>query len=794
VECQPFETLLEWAEGRLDPSAAALGHHVKHCLVCQMNLDQITDDADLRRRLDARKRIGFATIDPVVMGRIVDQFPSAKTLRQNADRGFGGAPPCEARGIPESKGDLGTIGQFRLLSELGRGGMGIVYRAWDESLRRVVALKVLRPERCEEVDRLRLIREAQLAARFRDDHAVNVYSVVNPEGGLPYLVMEYVEGPTLSELIASRDRPDTRRIASLIAEVASALEAAHAVGLIHRDVKPSNILIDLQTGRAKITDFGLARASNLSSSLSRDGLLAGTPTYMSPEQARGEPGLDGRTDVYSLGATLYEALTGMTPYRGAPHLVLRQIIEEDPRPPRLLNDQIPRDLETICLKAMAREPARRYQTAGALADDLRRWLRHESIQARPVSRAERAYRWCRRNPRVAGLAAALLVVFLMGFLGVLWQWRRAELHLKESQASFARARRAVDQFYTRFYEKGVLNVPGMEKVRHEVLGEMLQYYQDFLAEHRDDPSLRRELAETCSRIGSLTYQQANKADALIVIRQATSYLDTLLTVSPHDRELQKRMAACLGNLAAIEIDQRDLESSRLHFERAVRLLEPASNEEPDNHELRCRLGRLHGNLAKLLWTMNDMVQARTRYLQTMDIQKELLRKNPANLEYKSDLAMTCNNLYYVSDGPLEKQAWCEKALTLRKELVLVNPGNNYFQRNLARTYEIFGITQLAGNHHEDGLKSLEEGRRILQQVVVNEPVFKLAQDNLASLCATLGMALRNEGRIQEAIAAFDQSRATYQKLLQVSPDDAGFKGGLSMAEHEIALTAQKKKP
>ena len=157
---------------------------------------------------------------------------------------------------------------------------------------------------------------------------------------------------------------------------------------------------------------------------------------------------------------------------------------------------------------MAREPARRYQTAGALADDLRRWLRGESIRARPVGRVERSYRWCRRNPGVAGLAAALMVVFSTGFLGVFWQWRRAELHLRESHASFARARRAVDQFYTRFYEQGVLSVPGMETVRHDVLAEMLQYYQDFLAQHHDDPSLRRELAETCLRIGLLTFNRA----------------------------------------------------------------------------------------------------------------------------------------------------------------------------------------------------------------------------------------------------------------------------------------------
>ena len=310
---------------------------------------------------------------------------------------------------------------------------------------------------------------------------------------MPYVVMEYVQGPTLAELIGSKVRLEPRGVATLVAEIAVALEAAHSAGLIHRDVKPSNILIDEKTGRAKITDFGLARFQTVASGLTREGLVAGTPTYMSPEQAKGETQLDARTDVYSLGATLYEALTGEVPYRGAPHLVLRRVIEEDPRPLRQYTDQVPRDLETICLKSMAREPR-------APLPDLRRdggrparWLSGEPILARPTGRLERSFLWCRRNPRVAGLAALLLATFLVGFLAVTWQWRRAErnaqtarLNFKDSQASFDRARRAVDRYYTRFYEQGVLDVPGLEKVRHEVLGEMLDYYRDFLDQHQND--------------------------------------------------------------------------------------------------------------------------------------------------------------------------------------------------------------------------------------------------------------------------------------------------------------------
>ncbi len=420
---------------------------------------------------------------------------------------------------------------------------------------------------------MRLVREAQLASCLQNDHVVMIHAVVDPPDGLPYLVMELVSGPTLGQKIAADSRLAPREVATWVAQVADALHAAHTAGLIHRDVKPSNILIDERTGRAKITDFGLARAQSGQSRVTREGFIAGTPTYMSPEQARGESVLDPRSDIYSLGSTLYEALTGVTPYQGAPHLVLRRVIEEDPRPLRQLNDQVPRDMETICLKAMNREPGRRYQSADELAEDLRRWLRGEPIHARPTGSLERTWRWCRRNRRVAGLAASLVVVFVAGFLGVFWQWRRAEANavrarrqatradqmrqsaeanLEQARVNFQRARRAVDQFYTRFYEQGVLDVPGLEKVRQEILGEMLQYYKEFIDQHHDDPSLRRELADTCLRLAMTTYKLGSAADALGLLRRSLEDYELLAEATPSDTMIQTHISTCLGLIALLE--------------------------------------------------------------------------------------------------------------------------------------------------------------------------------------------------------------------------------------------------
>ncbi len=695
TNCLAEETLQSWLAGLLEPAEAdTVCAHVHDCARCQSLLDEQTEYSGLRRWLERGPENGAADLDAAALAGLIDRIQLALPATQ---AGPGLLPSSGSSTVAPSAvsiSDINQIATFRLLNELGRGGMGIVYRAWDESLQRLVALKVLKPGQTDETDRLRLVREARVTAQFRHEHAVMIHAVACPDDGLPYLVMEYVLGPTLAQLIETPERPEPRAIATWVAEVADALDAAHAVGLVHRDVKPSNILIEKATGRAKITDFGLARTETGPSSLTREGFLAGTPTYMSPEQARGSAGIDARTDVYSSGATLYQALTGEIPFRGAPHLVLRQVIEEDPLPPRRLSDRVPRDLETICLKAMAKEPARRYPSAAALASDLRHWLNGEPIQARPVGVFERGYRWVRRNPRVAGLAAALGIVFTAGFLGVVWQWRRAERNLKESQVNFERARRAVDQFYTRFYEQGILAVPGLEKVRRDVLGEMIQYYKDFLDQHRNDPALRLELAETCLRLGDLTKDQGNKKDALDVLRQAVQYFEQLPSGAGNDRRVQFGLHRSLQFMALMESDLGDVESARRDYQRGFRVLEKMVQNEPGNFKLKHELAVSLGNFANLCLVAKDKTEARRAYLQAMEIQRELVQQHPADVGFKNDLALTYHNFAFLADTGEERRAFLEQALALRKQLVEAMPANPVFRRHLARTYHILGHDQL----------------------------------------------------------------------------------------------------
>ena len=389
------------------PDDLRIRHLVEEILESRRTPEEVcSDNPDLlpavRKRLEQVQCVGY---------KLDEIFPEDGPTKRDGPR-------------PGLDHELPTIRGYEVQEILGRGGMGVVFKARQLKLNRIVALKMLLAGAYAGAEELaRFQREAEAVAVLRHPNIVQVHDAGEMEGR-PYLTMEYVEGGTLAQSLAST--PQTpRRAAELIASLASAVQFAHQSGFIHRDLKPANVLLTME-GTPKIADFGLARSIHQSTQFTEAGARLGTPSYMAPEQAAGNASAIGpAVDIYALGAVLYEMLTGRPPLEGRVQAeTIQKVIAEEPLPPSRVNRQVPRDLETICLKCLQKSPARRYASAQDLVDDLHRFLDGKPVLARPIGSFGRMVKWVRRRPTVATLLAVLLLSLGTAIVTGIFLWHQ----------------------------------------------------------------------------------------------------------------------------------------------------------------------------------------------------------------------------------------------------------------------------------------------------------------------------------------------------------------------------------
>jgi tRNA A-37 threonylcarbamoyl transferase component Bud32 len=509
-------------------------------------------------------RQAFLTQYPEIADELAECLDGLEFLHTAAPRFQSGEEPPPPAPVPD-----GLLGDFQLVREIGRGGMGIVYEAIQLSLGRRVALKVLPLAATLDARQLqRFENEARAAAHLHHSHIVPVFAV-GCERGIHYYVMQLIQGRSLAaviddlrqtsrpapadaetdEIAASLTHQSTgsrqffQTVATLGLQAAEALEYAHQMGVVHRDIKPANLLLEAQ-GDLWVTDFGLARFQERPG-LTAPGDLVGTLRYLSPEQAAGQPVIDPRSDIYGLGATLYELLTQRPAVPGQTEgECLRQIIYEEPVSVRRLNRAVPVELATIVHKAMAKQPEDRYRTARELADDLRRFLADEPIRARPPGVGERARRWAWRHRRVVGGALVGLVALVVILGATTWAVALAEMRtlaaydtLKKEEAgrlaalkqevtqrqraerNFQQARKALDAL-TRVGVEELADKPQLQKLRQRLLTELIDYYQEFIDEQGNDPQGVAELIQTRLQLADLLDELGEKARSWAVYEQA----------------------------------------------------------------------------------------------------------------------------------------------------------------------------------------------------------------------------------------------------------------------------------
>ena len=721
--------------------------------------------------------------------------------------------------------DQFEIPGYEILSELGRGGMGVVYRARDSRLKRDVAIKMILAGSHAGPEQLaRFQREAEAVAQLQHPNIVQIHEV-GEHKGLPYLSLEYVPGGSLDEKTSNQPQPP-KDAAQLVETLSRAVHAAHQGSIIHRDLKPANILLTSE-GTPKITDFGLAKRLEGDSIATKSGSLIGTPSYMAPEQAGDKHGKIGPpTDVYALGAILYYLLTGRPPFQSVNPLdTVLQVLESDPVPPGQLIAGVDRDLETVTLKCLEKDPQRRYKTASELAEDLTHWLDGEPIEARPVTWMERSWRWCKRKPAVAALwSTAVLLLLTLGIGGLSLAFlesahAREQTHLRETadrsadnekkaradaetarqdeatarnqaEKNFEAAQQTVDEFLTEVSQSDLLNEPQMEPLRRQLLEKARTYYQKFIQQQTDDPKLKRKLGDAHVRLGNILRQLGEHEAAIAEVRQAIGIRQQLVKEHPDVPEYANRLAISYNNLGVLLRSTGKSQEAATAYGKAREIRERLVKEHPDVPVYANGLAASYNNLGILLGSTGQSDEAATAYGKASEIRERLFKEHPDVPEYANDLAMSYNNLGNLlqSTGTSQEAATAYgKAREIRERLVKEHPDVPEYASGLAGLYSNLGVLLRSTGKSQEAATAYGKAIAIYEPLVKEHSDVPAYANDLASSYFNLGGFLQITGKSEAAATAYGKAREIFERLVKEHPGVPKYANDLASAYNNLGV-------
>jgi tetratricopeptide (TPR) repeat protein/serine/threonine protein kinase len=741
-----------------------------------------------------------------------------RMLAAQADAGsFLESPPpgvtsaVDSSELSEQPGTI--IGPYKLLEQIGEGGMGVVFMAdQQEPVRRRVALKVIKPGMDTRQVIARFEAERQALAVMDHPSIARVLDAGATDSGRPYFVMELVRGVPITTHCDENNLAVRERL-ELFASVCEAIQHAHTKGIVHRDIKPTNVLVTRQDGRAvvKVIDFGVAKA--MGQQLTEKTLftnfaqMIGTPLYMSPEQAeRSGVDIDTRSDIYSLGVLLYELLTGSTPVdaeqmKQAAFDEVRRIIREDePQTPSArisgshtlpaiaarrhiepgrLSKLVRGELDWIVMKALDKDRSRRYETANAFAADLLHYLHDEPVQACPPSATYRFGKFARRN-RVALTTATLVALALvLGTIVSTWQAiraetaRAAEVQQRDlAQANLQKARKAVDEYFTLVSESTLLEAPGLQPLRVQLLEAARQYYEGFLQQRSDDPEIQAEIAATLGRL-SLIYVGLDRTDDAVSALSATLRIaEQLVSEHPYNKEYPKRLAGCFKGAKTLHRSSRapkDPVKTMLTLRKSTELWEKFARDNPSLPGFRSDLVTMHTIIGDFLRSTGQFDPARADLQRAFEVAAQLLLEYPTVREYEGHFVVAYTRLAGLLSSSGRN---AEGEIVLRRGLqVLVTLAADYpdvpgYRADLGRAYgDLAGFLREKVGKPGEAEKLYIVAREILEQLAAESPADGDIRYVLSWCHRGLALMLRDSNRFQEAEVTFRKALAVQEPLV-----------------------------